>query len=77
MHSLQLISNFEASQIFRIDRISQIFPWDPQTDSAMGHRHLVLGYAVAWTVQSAYLVYALLKQRGQRKSAAATKADRR
>ena len=66
MHPAQLIST-----------TASIFPWDPQTESAMAHQHLMLGYALAWTVQLLYLVYILFKQRTQSKTAAAAKADRR
>jgi len=50
---------------------ASIFPWDPQTDSVMGHRHLILGYAFAWTVQLVYLLSIVWKQRALRKAAAA------
>ncbi|HEY0797397.1 MAG TPA: hypothetical protein VGD64_16610 [Acidisarcina sp.] len=57
-------------------QLASIFPWDPQTDSAMAHRHLVLGYAFAWTTQLLYLVSILWRQRAQNKTAAAAEADR-
>jgi hypothetical protein len=59
-----------------ISMAASIFPWDPQTDSAMAHHHLVLGYAFAWTAQLLYLLSVLWRQRTQNKTAAAVKADR-
>ena len=37
------------------------FPFDPTTDTSLGHRHLVLAYGVVWGVQLCYLAY-LLRQ---------------
>jgi hypothetical protein len=51
-----------------ITAIASIFPWDPANESAMSHHHLILGYAFAWTVQLAYLLSIVVKQRALRKA---------
>ncbi len=38
-----------------------IFPYDPKIDSLLGHRHLVMAYALTWLVQLCYLFYVARK----------------
>jgi hypothetical protein len=40
-----------------------LFPYDPKTDSALGHSHLILAYCVVWAVQLGYLAYVGIKRR--------------
>jgi hypothetical protein len=43
---------------------ASLFPFNPATDSAMAHHHLILGYVITWGVHLGYLVYLGLKWRG-------------
>lgn len=37
--------------------LASIFPYDPNIDSALAHRHLVIAYSLVWFVQLGYLLY--------------------
>ena len=37
--------------------LASLFPYDPNIDSALAHRHLVIAYSLVWIVQSGYLLY--------------------
>ncbi len=37
--------------------LASIFPFDPNIDSALAHRHLVMAYFLVWFVQLGYLLY--------------------
>ena len=48
--------------------LGDIFPWDRQNESALGHHHLIAAYCFAWGIQLAYLTYVGLKWRSLKKA---------
>jgi hypothetical protein len=40
-----------------IAALASVFPYDPNIDSALAHRHLVIAYSLVWFVQLCYLLY--------------------
>ena len=57
--------------------LASVFPWDPQADSPMSHKHLILGYAFAWTAQSLYLLSVLWRSLSTRRKTVAAATARR
>jgi len=43
--------------------LADLFPWDRQNESVLGHHHLIAAYCFAWGIQLAYLAYLGLKWR--------------
>ena len=39
--------------------LPKIFPYDPTIDTPLGHRNLVLIYALTWSLQFGYAAYAV------------------
>lgn len=48
--------------------LADLFPWDRQNESILGHHHLIAAYCFAWGIQIAYLAYVGLKWRSLAKS---------
>jgi hypothetical protein len=40
-----------------IAALASVFPYDPNIDSALAHRHLLIAYSLVWFVQLCYLLY--------------------
>ena len=43
--------------MIHLSAIASVFPYDPKTDSVLGHQHLIIAYALTWCVQLCYLFY--------------------
>jgi uncharacterized membrane protein len=48
---------------FLLILLPSLFPFNPKTDTSLGHNHLVLAYCVVWVVQLGYLSYLLFQWR--------------